>query len=50
MFEEELKDSKHYQKLVSKINRVLNKNAPAGDDSSEIASLKDSIQAFVGVY
>ena len=49
MFEEELKDSKHYQKLVNKINRVLNKNAPA-DDSSETASLKDSIQAFVGVY
>ena len=44
IFEEELKDSKHYQKIVARINKVLNKAKANQSDS-----LKDSAKAFVGL-
>ena len=44
MFEEELKDSKHYAKIVAKINKALNK-----DKTNQLGSLRDSAKAFVGL-
>ena len=47
IFEEELKDTKHYQKILARINRVLNRQA--NEKSAAEGDLKESAKAFVGL-
>lgn len=47
IFEEELKDTKHYQKILARINKVLNKQV--NEKGPAEGDLKDSAKAFVGL-